>query len=670
MTPLMEKLPTLLILGALVATFIALRKHSHSRRVGFWIFAWALILLHFCSEAFKPHLRLAEETQLFVDLLALELSGIVFLVSLTPFARLRWRGAAVLALLALPVSLHAAGVAFGPQTSLALAVAVGAVFLASALAPVFLQCRFSPRILALELTLAGVGLWAVRAQLHGSSGPAVIAIRGLSFGLCGVLYWNSFPRATLGVLTVTTGFLAWGAVFPAAYLLQQFLPRLQVNPDLWNVPKFLVAFGMILALLENQSRIIERAGARERAENALLGQLSRLTSQLLAGKDPAALSGEIAEVITATTGFGAAAILLTNEQGSLRLTGASGYSAAETKALGRLSDCSFLSAVPAAAADARPFGQHSFRVPPGRSLLASAPEKRAGEAAGEGETVIPLLSSRGSYLGCILLSRPQKPVLAASTLTKLEMLAGDLAVTLENTRLHHHLVRSEKLAALGQLVAGVAHELNNPLTAVMGYTELLGDEVKSETARARLEKLGQQARRMKRIVDGLLRFAHQGSPETSAAKLEPVLHDVLELRQDYLGARNIELQVEVEPYLPAVATSADELKQIFLNLLNNAVDAVEESRVRIVRIEAKRQAERVVVRFEDSGPGFTDPNRAFDPFYTTKPVGKGTGLGLSICYGIARKCGGEIHLANQEPYGACVTVELPVANEAACLRDG
>jgi signal transduction histidine kinase len=570
----------------------------------------------------------------------------------------------VLGLLALPVSLHAAGVAFGWRAPVALAAAAGAAFFLLALLPFFRPPRAVASLVALELLLVGAGAWAVLAQLHGNSDPALIAILGVSFGLCGVLYWDCFPQATLGVLTVTAGFLAWGGVFPAAYALQRWLPQLQLNPELWNVPKFVVAFGMILALCENQSRVIEEGRAREHAENALLERLSRLTSQLLAGKDPLALAGEVAEAITAAAGFAGAAILLADVQGTLRLAGSSGYAPAELEALGRATDWSFLGAIRRTPAVSPAFGRNSFRVRPGASAFEAAPA--SGREVGE-ELVIPLESSRGSRLGYILLSPSQGSALAASTLAKLEMLAADLAVSLENARLHDHLVRSEKLAALGQLVAGVAHELNNPLTGVMGYAELLGDEVKTESARTRLEKLRQQARRMKRIVHGLLRFARQSNAETSAAALEPALREVLELREHHLGMRKIEWPVEIEPRLPAVAIGEDELKQIFLNLLNNAVDALEESRERIIRIEAKHGAECVIVRFEDTGPGFADPNRAFDPFYTTKPVGKGTGLGLSICYGIVRKYGGQINLANNEPYGARVTIELPRAREAACL---
>ena len=123
---------------------------------------------------------------------------------------------------------------------------------------------------------------------------------------------------------------------------------------------------------------------------------------------------------------------------------------------------------------------------------------------------------------------------------KLEVLASDLAVTIENSRLHHQLVRSEKLAALGQLVAGVAHELNNPLTGIMGYADLLSEEVEGQKAAKRVQKLGAEARRMKRIVDGLLRFARQNNPAARAADFEAALHDVIQLREFHIRKLGIQ----------------------------------------------------------------------------------------------------------------------------------
>ena len=139
----------------------------------------------------------------------------------------------------------------------------------------------------------------------------------------------------------------------------------------------------------------------------------------------------------------------------------------------------------------------------------------------ENEVLVPLISWRGSYVGCLFLSGTELGESPdVSEMVKLEVLASDLAVTIENTRLHHQLVRAEKLAALGQLVAGVAHELNNPLTGIIGYSELLAEEVQGEKVVKRLQKLGHEAHRMKRIVDGLLRFARQNNPAARAADFD------------------------------------------------------------------------------------------------------------------------------------------------------
>jgi len=293
--------------------------------------------------------------------------------------------------------------------------------------------------------------------------------------------------------------------------------------------------------------------------------------------------------------------------------------------------------------------------------------------AAEHEVLVPLVSWRGSHLGCLCLGAASGTEHSAANETaeimKLEVLASDLAVTIENSRLHHQLVRSEKLAALGQLVAGVAHELNNPLTGILGYADLLSEEVEGQKAAKRVEKLGAEARRMKRIVDGLLRFARQNNPAARAADFEAALHDVIQLREFHIRKLGVHMDVHVAPDLPRISIGEDELKQVLLNILNNAIDAVEESAQRSISIFATRQGDRVFLRFDDSGPGFSDLNRAFDPFFTTKPVGKGTGLGLSICYGIIQEAGGEIVLSNKQPFGASISLEFPatVAEPAVLL---
>jgi signal transduction histidine kinase len=277
------------------------------------------------------------------------------------------------------------------------------------------------------------------------------------------------------------------------------------------------------------------------------------------------------------------------------------------------------------------------------------------------QVLVPLRSMRGAHVGCIGLSDPRDVRrVNAEELTRIELLAGDLAVTVDNGALHRQLARAEKLAAIGQLVAGVAHELNNPLTSIVGYTELISDEIPEGPARQKLGKMLREAQRMKRIIENLLRFARQNNLAKKSANLEMLLQDVLALREYHLLNQDIDVQVEIEPRLPHVALDEDQFKQILLNLLNNSIDALEGNSSKKIRIQASCNNGRVTLSFDDNGNGFTDVNRVFDPFYTTKPVGKGTGLGLSICYGIVKEHGGEIHAENLEPHGARIALELPV----------
>ena len=190
--------------------------------------------------------------------------------------------------------------------------------------------------------------------------------------------------------------------------------------------------------------------------------------------------------------------------------------------------------------------------------------------------LVPLRSMRGAHVGCIGLSDPREVTrVNAEELTKVELLAGDLAVTVDNAALHRQLARAEKLAAIGQLVAGVAHELNNPLTSIVGYTELISDEVPEGPARQKLDKMLREAQRMKRIIENLLRFARQNNLAKKSADLEVLLQDVLALREYHLHNHDIEVQFQIEPGLPHVALDEDQFEQILLNLLNNSIDALE-----------------------------------------------------------------------------------------------
>ena len=190
-------------------------------------------------------------------------------------------------------------------------------------------------------------------------------------------------------------------------------------------------------------------------------------------------------------------------------------------------------------------------------------------------------------------------------LARIELLAADLAVALELKSLQSQLIRSEKLAALGQLVAGVAHELNNPLTAVMGYGDLLSDDVASGPPREKLDKLVNESRRMKKIVENLLRFSRQSTMDRKSLDLAPVVKDVLTLREYYAHTHGLEIISDIRSNLPRVAVDEDQFKQILLNLINNSIDAVENmAGLKRITVRAFVRGNRAVIEVEDTGPGF------------------------------------------------------------------
>jgi len=238
----------------------------------------------------------------------------------------------------------------------------------------------------------------------------------------------------------------------------------------------------------------------------------------------------------------------------------------------------------------------------------------------------------------------------------------------DSAMLRSKLLHAEKMAAVGQLVSGVAHEVNNPLTAILGFTDLLMENPElPESARRDLRVILQEAQRTKQIVQNLLSFARQMPPQRQPVQLNSILQRTVHLRSYDFISHGIQVVEHLDESLPAVIGDSHQLQQVFLNILNNAYDAVRES-ARAARIEimSARAGSFAEISFRDNGMGIADPERIFDPFFTTKDIGKGTGLGLSICYGIVREHGGEIVCHNNlDSEGATFTVRLPVASEEA-----
>lgn len=232
------------------------------------------------------------------------------------------------------------------------------------------------------------------------------------------------------------------------------------------------------------------------------------------------------------------------------------------------------------------------------------------------------------------------------------------------TRLQAQLVQSEKLASLGQLVGGAAHELNNPLTAMLGYAELLNATPLSHEQRSLVQKAEQQIRRTRTLVSSLLSFAQQVPAEKAPIDINALVQTVVRLRPPHMAGAVVQIQTDLAENLPRVLGDSNQLLQVCLHITNNALLAMSE-KGGIAKVTTRLDHELVVMEFSDDGPGIQNPERVFDPFYTTRPVGQGAGLGLSVCYGIIQEHKGKIVCHNGPEGGATFRIELPVFGDTA-----
>jgi two-component system NtrC family sensor kinase len=307
--------------------------------------------------------------------------------------------------------------------------------------------------------------------------------------------------------------------------------------------------------------------------------------------------------------------------------------------------------------------------------------------ADAGASIWVLLWGKDDPIGMMGVSRGPGSAYTSSDENLLVAISRQLSTTIEKVRLYEEtskayddlrsaqeqLLQSEKMSAIGQLIAGVAHELNNPLTAILGYAQLLESEALDAKAKEYVGKIFKQGQRTHRVVQNLLSFARQRKPQREQFDVVQVLDEALLLRDYDMKVGNIKLEREIETGVPAVFGDPHQLEQVFLNIVNNAIDAMAEEKEanpseeihNSLRIRVSPHQNNVLIEFQDSGPGIKEPSRIFEPFYTTKSVGKGTGLGLSICYGIVKEHGGEIAARNAEGRGAVIEIRLPSAGRPA-----
>ena len=485
-----------------------------------------------------------------------------------------------------------------------------------------------------------------------------------------------FRRLSPGVVLSVMGFTAW------SFSSLEIIPAVGQNPalDLQIIHiivmgKVVAAMGMILLALEDEVNLNKAVQERERRARRELEAYTNLILTRRRVEDFDRQGPEICQTVVTHSRFSQAALLL-QSAGGFRLAGAAGMGEATVAALGQLA-----ARVPAigflAPGSAPPAAEHSQTLDvdltpwlsPGDDLkrlrfTRALAVPMAGRAGTEG--VLLLAGMRPTWGDSRAL--PQDP-LRADDLLPIEMLTARLQATRSQTMLFEKLIDSEKFAGLGQLAANVTHHLNNPLTVILGYASLMEETVPRDAReRKGVQSILTEARRMRSTLESLLRVSRTQSDQLAAVSVAELLADMEQLHRSDFLERSIEFRLSISPALPRVLCIAQQLRQAVLHCLQYSISAVESQRLasaqeepKTIRLEATCEGGLVQILVAHSGPGFLNPERAFDPFVHAQAAWETSGLGLSLCATILRDHNGRVSAVNLEPRGAAIILELRAA---------
>jgi signal transduction histidine kinase len=670
--------PTLILLFVLVAVFGALwlqrrtlpplrvragEVASARRRQLLWLVGWMFVAVQLEMEVFG---RAQSGVWLAVSRACLLMAAIMFLGSMAPqyFSR-RFHILYVVAI-GTPLIAFTVLVSFDPNPGPAMrAVLLLCVFAVSLIGARWsLEKHLLPVWLGLSMvaSVCGFGIWLALQQKY--EGVLALALSGILL-VTALLFAAAFRRVSAGVVFTVGGLVAWSLpVMLTPIVGEANVPVVLMR--LLNLVKVVAAFGMIVLVLEDEIASNKATQLRDRRAREEMEKYTEIFLEAIPVEEKNTQFDHICEIIATASRFSKTAIVVRSPEGRFHLAGSAGLDGALVGALDAMARRTRDNRI-------REIGDKLFaRVMGHLVLLDLNPLMEPGDELRQmnflSTYAIAIRGRDQELLGTLLLSglrEPDEPLLTEDVLP-LELLVARLGTAREHQILLRRLLQTERLAGLGQLAGGVAHELNNPLTVITGYAELMTDA--EGATRDQATVILNEARRMKQIIESLVRFRKATPGIRGPVSLETLLLDIEKLTRHDLDSAHIELEMRVVSALPPVKADGDHLRQVFLQIVKNAIGSMNDLPDDIERrltIEAAAAGPTVRITFTDTGAGFAEPSRAFDPFYTTRHQGEGVGLGLSLCYSIVREHGGQISALNALPRGAAVVIELPFCSPDA-----
>lgn len=668
------RIPTLILMIALVAVFGALwlERGRHPERGGapqetpparrrqlLWLVGWMFAAIQMEMEVGG---RVGSGVWQAVARSAMQMAPLMFLGSLAPqYFSHRPRIHYVVAF-GSPLIVFASLVSLEPNPG---PLAHG-VLLACSFWAAFVAARWSlhrnliPEWLSLSI-VASVSSACLWFTWNGQYDAVLALVHSGVLLMTAFLFASAFPRLTAGAVFTAGGLALWSL----PVLLAPLAPGAEATTLLVriiNLTKVITAVGMVVLVLEDEIASNRAGQQRDRRARQEMEKYTELYLEDIPFGEESGQYDSLCAAIASVSRFRQAAVFMRTPDGRFRLAGRAGLDGALEGALDALARRTSEEKVQEIAA-----GQNFPQQIGHLVLMNLGPLMEPGDELLQLNFrqgyVMGVRTREGRLLGALLLaglSNPEEPLLTEDVLP-LELLVARIGAAREHQALLRQLLQAERLAGLGQLAGGVAHELNNPLTVVTGYAELMAED-ETNPAREQALVILNEARRMKQIIESLMRFRKASATGKVPLAVELLLRDIEKLARHDLEAAGVELEMRIPREVPRVKADGEQMRQVFLQITKNAIASLQETPAeahRRLNVEVVSIGNRVQVTFADNGPGFVEPARVFDPFFTTRQPGEGMGLGLSVCYSIVREHGGAITAQNLQPQGAAVVIDLP-----------